>query len=101
MALEKRGGNYYYYKKEREGNRVISKYYGKSDLASLVSLMDDLERDAKEYETEKHKENVRKIEEIDRELSEIELKTKSLVESVLVERGFYKTSSREWRIKTK
>ncbi len=36
MALEERNGNYYYYKKERDGNRVVSKYYGKGELANLI-----------------------------------------------------------------
>ncbi len=47
MALEERNGNYYYYRKEREGNRIVSKYYGKGELASLVAQMDEIERQEK------------------------------------------------------
>lgn len=97
MALEKRNGNYYYYKKEREGNRVVSKYYGKGKLASLVAQMDEMEREEKEFEAEKQKKNLRKLEQIDRDLSEIERNIKVFVESYLTDKGFYKTSSREWR----
>lgn len=99
MALEKRNGKYYYYKKEREGSRVISKYYGKGELANLVAQMDEIERYQKEIEAEKQKQNKEKIEEIDRDLSEIEQNIKVLIEFYLTEKGFYKTKSREWRFR--
>ncbi len=59
MALEERNGNYYYYKKERDGNRVVSKYYGKGELANLIRQMDEIQRQEKEFEAEKQKKNLR------------------------------------------
>ncbi len=97
MALEKRNGNYYYYKKERDGNRVVSKYYGKGELANLIAQMDEMERQGKEFESEKQKKNLRKLEQIDRDLSEFEQNIKVLIEVYLTDKGFYKTTSREWR----
>ncbi len=97
MALEERNGNYYYYKKERDGNRVVSKYYGKGELANLVAQMDEIERYEKQIEAEKQRKNREKIEEIDRKLSEIEQNLKSLTNLYLISKDFYKTSSREWR----
>ncbi len=97
MALEERNGNYYYYKKEREGNRVVSKYYGKGELASLVAQMDEIERQETAEKTELQRKNKEKQEKIDRELSEIEQKTKSLISEFLISKGFYQTKSREWR----
>lgn len=99
MALEKRNGNYYYYKKEREGNRVISKYYGKGELANLIAQMDEIERYKKQIEAEKQRKNREKQEKIDRELFHLEQEIKNLTEKVLLNLGFYKTKSREWRIK--
>ena len=96
MALEERNGNYYY-KKEREGNRVVSKYYGKGELANLVAQMDEIERYEQQIEAEKQRKNREKIEEIDRKLSEIEQNLKSLTNLYLISKDFYKTSSREWR----
>ncbi|MEJ7861725.1 MAG: hypothetical protein WKF90_08815 [Pyrinomonadaceae bacterium] len=49
MAYEKRGNSFYYYQKEREGNRVVSKYIGKGKVASLIAQMDELKADNKEY----------------------------------------------------
>lgn len=99
MALEKRNGNYYYYKKERDGNRVVSKYYGKGELANLVAQMDETERYEKQIEAEKQRKNREKHEKIDRELLHLEQEIKNLTENVLLNLGFYKTKSREWRIK--
>jgi hypothetical protein len=101
MALEKRGGNYYYYKKERRGNRVVSKYYGKGELACLVVQMDKIERYEKAEEAELQRKNREEIEKNDCELSNLEREIKKLTENVLLKIGFYKTRSREWRLKKK
>lgn len=99
MALEKRGENFYYYKKERERNRVVSKYYGTGELASLIAQMDEIERDEKQCKALERRETRRKLEAIDLELAEIERNVKILTECYLTGKGFYKTTSREWRIK--
>ena len=99
MALEERNGNYYYYRKEREGNRVVSKYYGKGELACLVAQMDKIERQEKSEKSELQRKSREKQEKIDRDLSNLEQKIKELTENVLLNLGYYKTSSREWRLK--
>lgn len=101
MALEERNGNYYYYRKERERNRVVSKYYGKGELACLVAQMDKIERQEKSEKSELQRKSREKQEKIDRELSNLEQKIKELTENVLLNLGFYKTKSREWRLKKK
>jgi len=101
MALEERGGNYYYYKKEREGKRVVSKYYGKGELASLVAQMDEIERYEKAKKAEEQRKSREKDRKIDRNLSLLESEIKNLTENVLLNLGFYKTTSREWRMKGK
>lgn len=100
MALEERNGNYYYYKKEREGNHVVSKYYGKGELASLVSQLDEIEREEKAEKAELHRKNREREAKIDNELLELERKTRSLINEFLISKGFYQTTSREWRIKS-
>ncbi len=101
MALEKRGGNYYYYKKERDGNRVISKYYGKGELASLVAQMDEIEREKKHFETLENLRFKQETEAIDREIDLFESEVADLTTKTLLALGFYKTKSREWRLKAK
>ncbi|HLM62481.1 MAG TPA: hypothetical protein VK308_16895 [Pyrinomonadaceae bacterium] len=101
MALEKRNGNYYYYKKEREGNRVVSRYYGKGELASLVAQMDEIEREEKKIKTLENLRLKQETEAIDREIDLYESEVTDLITKTLLSLGFYKTKSREWRLKAK
>jgi len=99
MAFEERNGNSYYYRKKRIGNRVVSEYIGKGELALMLYQMDKSKRKERESNAKKERRNREKIEEFDRDLFEIESKIKSLVEIFLINKGFHKTKSREWRLK--
>ncbi len=72
MAFEKRGNGIYYYKKEREGNRVVSKYIGKGEVASLIAQMDELEADSKEHTGFMQQQRREKAEKFEKEIAEIE-----------------------------
>lgn len=99
MAFEKRGNGIYYYKKEREGNRVVSKYVGTGEVASLIAQMDELEADSKyhkRYEEQNHRE---KAERFEREITEIENAFNELITAHLLINGYHQTGSREWRKK--
>ncbi len=63
MALERRGNNLYFYKKERRGKRVISIYSGGGYLAQCFHTLNQAdrqeeainkERTRKEFEIEKN-----------------------------------------------
>jgi hypothetical protein len=45
MGLEARGSNLYYYRKRREGPRVVSEYIGRGYVAALTMKLDALERE--------------------------------------------------------
>jgi hypothetical protein len=99
MALEERNGNYYYYRKEREGNRVVSKYYGKGELASLAAQMDEIEAQGKECERIREQKRREKAEEFEKEIIEIENALNELVTAHLLINGYHQTDSRQWRKK--
>jgi hypothetical protein len=63
--------------------------------------MDEIERDGKAEKAEEQRKNREKDEKIDRDLLLLESEIKKLTENVLLSRGFYKTKSREWRMKGK
>ena len=44
MGLETRRGKLYFYRKRREGGRVVSEYVGGGRVAALCSQLDDAER---------------------------------------------------------
>jgi vacuolar-type H+-ATPase subunit I/STV1 len=97
MALEKRNGNYYYYKKEREGKRVVSKYYGKGGLSSVIAQLNELDAARKEYERFEEQQRREKAEKFEREIAEIENAFNELITAHLLINGYHQTSSREWR----
>ena len=101
MAWESRGNRNYYYRKEWINGKCVSSYVGTGELAGLLAQFDRITQAEKEIEAESQRKSRENIAEIDNDLNEMERKTKKIVESFLIERGFYKTSSREWRLKAK
>ncbi len=97
MAFEKRGNGIYYYKKEREGNRVVSKYIGTGEVASLIAQMDELEADSKYHKRFEEQQRREKAERFEREIIEIENAFNQLVIAHLLINGYRQTDSREWR----
>ena len=47
MSWEKRGDRRYYYRKRRQGDRVISEYVGAGELAEACAALDALEREVR------------------------------------------------------
>lgn len=45
MGWEKRRGRLYYYTKERQGNRVVSRYVGAGEFSSTVVQMREIDAD--------------------------------------------------------
>lgn len=99
MAHERRGNGIYYYKKEREGSRVVSKYYGKGELANLISQLDEIEANQKNYERFQEQTRRAKAEKFEKEMVEIEAAFKDLIAAHLIINGYHQTDSREWRKK--
>ncbi|MCD9187267.1 MAG: hypothetical protein LUM44_12605 [Pyrinomonadaceae bacterium] len=49
MGLEKRGNNYYYYQKERIGDKVRSVYAGKGDIALMLHWLNEDRKEQRKY----------------------------------------------------
>ena len=50
MAWEKRNGSYYYYRKERVGDRVVSVYLGNSQVARMIAELIELNAEGRSLE---------------------------------------------------
>lgn len=99
MGLERRGNGYYYYKKEREGGKVVSRYVGSGETAELISMLDGLEADAREHRRYEKKWEREKAEKFEAELREIECAFENIMTAYFLINGYHQTASREWRKK--
>lgn len=97
MGWESRGNREYYYQKERVNGKVVSTYTGTGYVADLIARLEQGRRWETKFKAQKELENKQKDAEIEASLAEIEQEMNDLVEEFLINLGFYKTKSREWR----
>lgn len=96
MGWEERNGNWYYYRKHRHGDRVVSEYIGCGEYAMLIARLDYLERKMGEDER-----RVRRIQHdrIVRELKtfrKIQRDVQLLRDAVLIASGYHQHKG-QWR----
>jgi hypothetical protein len=96
MAWEDRNGRKYYYRKRREGKRVISEYIGgglAGELSALYDYEDKFKTDVQRAELTKVKEDAVKL---NRQIREVERITKAMTRAVLLLSGYH-APRRQWR----
>lgn len=93
---ERRNGNVYYYRKRREGDRVVSEYVGAGSVASLVEYQekhDRLRRDAAQLRDKRAR---ARIEDLDRQIDELGEAVDLLATADLLAKGYHR-HKRQWR----
>jgi len=96
MGLERRGNGIYYYRKERRGDRVVSVYQGKGEMAHLMHAWDQIKRqeaDGARYELENAK---TKFTALDEQIEELEAEVRAVETALFLING-YREHSRQWR----
>ena len=96
MGWEQRGGGSYYYRKEREGGRVRSKYMGNGVLGQICAEND---RDEQRHRTAKRDADhaTRQAEaEVDRQLADAESAIAAITDAALLAGGYHKHKG-QWR----
>lgn len=96
MGWEDRNGKLYYYAKEREGGRVVSRYIGAGDLARLVEMMEAGRRVDREVEREMWRSEVAAIEREDERAEQVFVAADELMKAALHAAGFHQ-HKRQWR----
>jgi hypothetical protein len=101
MAWEKRGKNLYYYHKQRVGKRVISRYYGRGEIAEAVAHYGEVEQRRRDETLRKKAEIHRQHDRdraLDRQLDELSQLVRSTVCASLIGHGYH-THKGQWRKK--
>jgi hypothetical protein len=98
MGWEQRGGNEYYYKKERDGSRVKSVYVGRGEIAHMVAQIQAtsplLERVARRLKSPEHMKSEKAEAALEQASDIIEL----ITQGALLVAGYH-THRRQWRRK--
>ena len=96
MGWEKRGHRLYYYRKRREGKRVIPEYVGRGELAEAIATLDALDR----HEQERERAALRDAREaqrgVDQAIDTAGELVRALARAVLFASGYHKHKG-QWR----
>jgi len=98
MGWEQRGGGMYYYRKRREGDRIVSEYVGSGPLAELASTFDDLAREKRSLRRKRMQQEREAIRAVDAKVEEICSMVRALTCGALLSAGYH-THKGQWRRK--
>jgi hypothetical protein len=90
VALEKRGGNLYYYRSVRDGEKVRKVYAGAGELARIASEGDVLRRTARETEREIHAAELERLETLAAPVLELSEAAEILARAHLIAAGCHR-----------
>lgn len=96
MGWEDRNGRRYYYRKRREGKRVVSEYMGSGFVGELAGNMDIVNRSESHQSRALWLNQKGSVEVIDEQISEVERFTKAITRAVLLVSGYH-PHKRQWR----
>ena len=100
MSWEYRGNNKYYYRKKRLGNRIVSEYVGRGEVAELIATSDVMNRNRLKAERIDAEEAIQSLNNnisySDRLVKDFEIKVDIAVNSHLILNGYHQKKG-EWR----
>jgi hypothetical protein len=96
MGIESRKGNLYYYRKRREGNRVVSEYAGGGVVADLAQRRAEIDRARVEAQAAQLRAERMSMAEIDRQMDEFSQLVDLLLSAELLMLGYHQ-HKRQWR----
>jgi len=96
MGIEIRRGSPYLYRKERHGDRVVSRYVGGGLLALIVAEQDEAERAERAAVADAWRAERKRMEAEDRAFADDFDRVEAEARRILAEAGYHRTRGR-WR----
>ncbi len=96
MALEQRNGRSYYYRHERDGEKVRKVYVGAGPIAELASEADRIKREAVEAQRSKQQRDLERLDALVAPVLELDYAARVLTHAALVASGYHRHKG-EWR----
>lgn len=96
MGWERRGNGLYYYRKERSGGRVVSRYAGSGEVGQAIAQLQESDTamwQALREQEQRERETERQLEQQGRELESL---CRALVAAHLLTAGYH-THKGQWR----
>lgn len=98
MGWEQRNGKRYYYRKKREGGRVVSHYMGSGEIASLISIIDRDEYLERRWNQVKWKMEKDEAEKLDKDQNSLSQLIRHVLRACLLVKGYHPHKG-QWRKK--
>ena len=100
MSWEYRGNNKYYYRKKRLGNRIVSEYVGRGEVAEMIAASDVMNRNRRKTERHRAESVIQDLSRTfmysDRLVEEYDNKVDTVVKTHLILNGYHQHKG-EWR----
>ena len=96
MGWEERNGNTYYYRKCREGDRVVSEYVGRGELAAMIARWEYQNRLQQNEERVEERRNLEALEEQRKQVYRVLDQIQDLTHATLLVNGYH-THKGQWR----
>ena len=98
MGLEPRNknGKLYYYRKRREGRRVVSEYVGGGEWAAAAYTLEVIDREEREYERAIQKSERDQEQALNRQIDDLGDMVRTLTSATLLANGYH-THKGQWR----
>ena len=90
MSLERRGGNLFYYRSVRDGEKVRKVYVGAGETARVSHEEDVLRRTGRKARLEREKEDLERLEALAAPVLEVSEAAEILARARLVAAGYHK-----------
>lgn len=96
MGLKQRNGKLYYYRKRREGSRVVSEYAGSGVVAFLSEYIDRREREQQQAEREREIAYSTSVLELESQFDDLDRFVDLVVKAFYISEGYHQ-HKRQWR----
>lgn len=98
MGLERRGNNYYYYEKERIGDKVRSVYSASGETALMFDWLKQDRKQEEEFEKQRNNSETSEETELEKMLDSLSEISKVFTDGLFLTNGFHQ-HKRQWRRK--
>jgi len=97
LGWERRGSGRYYYRSERDGERVVKRYFGMGELAAAIAGLEALDRERQEEKRAQDKAERDRLDALDHSVADLSRAVDTVLTEVLTAAGYHRHDRGAWR----